>query len=72
MFRNLLEIHSKTNPKNLLLIPLVMDNNVLGVLEIASMEIFEEYQIDFIERLAQSLAIAIASYRITENIVEEV
>jgi len=70
-----IEVHTglgEANPKNLLLIPLVMDNNVLGVLEIASMELFEEYQIDFIERLAQSLAIAIASYRITENIVEEV
>ncbi|MCQ2253723.1 MAG: cache domain-containing protein [Bacteroidales bacterium] len=65
-----IEIHSglgQTNPKNLLLEPLIMDGNVLGVLEIASMNIFEEYQIDFIERLCQSLAIAIASSRITSE-----
>lgn len=63
-----IEIHTglgETNPKNLLLIPLIMDKEVLGVLEIASMEVFKEYEVDFIERLAQSLAIAIASYRIT-------
>jgi hypothetical protein len=70
-----IEVHTglgEAKPKNLLLIPLIMDNNVLGVLEIASMEVFEDYQVDFIERLAQSLAIAIASYRITTNITEEV
>ena len=37
----------------------------MGVLELASMEIIEDYKIDFIERLSQSLAIAIASYRIS-------
>ena len=65
---NYIEVHTglgQANPKNLLLVPLIMDNNVLGVLELASMEIIEDYKIDFIERLSQSLAIAIASYRIS-------
>lgn len=65
-----IEVHTglgETNPKNLILIPLIMDKEVLGVLELASMEILEDYKIEFIERLAQSLAIAIASYRITTN-----
>ncbi|MBQ9214389.1 MAG: cache domain-containing protein [Bacteroidales bacterium] len=69
-----IEVHTglgEAKPKNLLLVPLIMDNNVLGVLEIASMEIFEEYQVDFIERLSQSLAIAVASYRITANVSGE-
>ena len=48
-----------------------MDKEVLGVLELASMEILEDYKIEFIERLAQSLAIAIASYRITTNTSNE-
>lgn len=66
--KNYIDVHTglgETHPKNLLLIPLIMDARVLGVLEIASMEIFEEYKVEFIERLAQSLAIAIASYRVT-------
>ena len=66
-----IEVHSglgESNPKCLLLEPLIMDENVLGVLEIASMEIIEDYQIDFIEHVAQSLAIAIASYRITSEV----
>lgn len=65
-----IEVHTglgESNPKNLLLEPLIMDNNVLGVLEIASMNILEEYQVEFIERVCQSLAIAIASYRITNE-----
>lgn len=66
-----IEVHSglgESNPKCLLLEPLIMDENVLGVLEIASMEIIEDYQVDFIEHVAQSLAIAIASYRISSEV----
>jgi transcriptional regulator with GAF, ATPase, and Fis domain len=66
-----IEVHSglgESNPKNLLLEPLIMDNEVLGVLEIASMNILEDYQVDFVEHVAQSLAIAIASYRITSEV----
>ena len=66
-----IEVHTglgESNPKNLLLEPLIMDENVLGVLEIASMEIIEDYQVDFVEHVAQSLAIAIASYRITSEV----
>lgn len=65
-----IEIHTGlggSNPKNLLLVPLIMENSVLGVLEIASNNIFEEYQVEFIERVSQSLAIAIASSRISNN-----
>lgn len=68
-----IEVHTglgESNPKNLLLEPLIMDNNVLGVMEIASMNIFEDYQVDFVERVAQSLAIAIASYRISSEVVD--
>lgn len=70
-----IEVHTglgETNPKNLLLEPLIMDDEVLGVIEIASMNYIEEYQIDFIERLAQSLAIAIASYRIASDTNKDV
>ena len=66
-----IEVHSglgESNPKCLLLEPLIMDENVLGVLEIASMEVIEDYQVDFVEHVAQSLAIAIASYRITAEV----
>ncbi len=65
-----IELHTGlggANPKNLLLVPLIMENSVLGVLEIASNIIFQEYKIEFIERLSQSLAIAIASSRITSS-----
>ena len=66
-----IELHSglgDANPQNLLLVPLIMEEKVLGVLEIASTHIFQDYQVDFIERVSQSLAIAIASSRITSTV----
>ena len=65
-----IELHSglgDANPNNLLLVPLIMDEAVLGVLEIASTHIFQDYQVEFIERVSQSLAIAIASSRISSS-----
>ena len=45
-----------SNPKSLLLIPMKMEDEVLGVIEIASFNNFEDYQIDFIEQASLSIA----------------
>ncbi|MCQ2974269.1 MAG: cache domain-containing protein [Bacteroidales bacterium] len=69
-----IEIHSglgTSSPKNLLLLPLIMDEKVLGILELASTHVFEDYEIEFMERVAQSLAIAIASSRITSSVYSQ-
>jgi GAF domain-containing protein len=44
------------NPKSLLLIPLKVEEEVLGVIEIASFYSFKPYQIAFIEKVAESVA----------------
>ncbi|MDA3953273.1 MAG: GAF domain-containing protein [Bacteroidales bacterium] len=48
-----------SNPKSLLLIPLKMEEEVLGVIEIASFNTFDEHQIEFVEQASLSIASSI-------------
>jgi len=57
--QNYIEITSGlggSNPKSLLLIPMKIEEDVLGIIEIASFNDFEEYQIDFLEQASLSIA----------------
>lgn len=53
-----------SNPKNLVLVPLKVNDEVHGVMEIASFQLFQEFQIDFIEKVAESIASTISSAKI--------
>lgn len=54
-------------PNYLLLVPLVINENVLGVIELASFNEIPQYQIDFLQTLGENIASTISNVRITEQ-----
>jgi len=51
------------NPKCLLLIPLVYNNVIYGIIEIASFNVYRPFEIEFIERISESIAATISSVK---------
>ncbi|OFX82795.1 MAG: hypothetical protein A2W99_14115 [Bacteroidetes bacterium GWF2_33_16] len=63
-----------SNPTSLLLVPLLIENDMLGVIEIASFNKFEKHEIEFVEKVAQSIASTLKSVRInirTSQLLEQ-
>ena len=52
------------NPKNIFIIPLIIDNTVFGILELASFTILEPYKKKFIEKICENIASALNSVQI--------
>ncbi len=48
-------------PNCLIVVPLKIDDQINGIMELASFKVFEEYQINFILKLAESIASTITS-----------
>ena len=54
-------------PRSLLIVPLLNEKNIFGILEIASFNVFQPHEIEFIEKLAQNVASTFASVKININ-----
>jgi len=53
-----------SNPNSLLLVPLKIENDILGVIEMASFKKFEKHEIEFTESVAESIASTLKSVQI--------
>jgi methyl-accepting chemotaxis protein len=51
------------NPTSLLLIPLAYNDNIFGIIEIASFNKYQEFEVEFIERIGESIAATISSVK---------
>ncbi len=56
-----------STPNCLLILPIMQNDDVFGVLEIASFKELEAYQIEFIEKMSEGMAAAISTTKISEQ-----
>ncbi len=63
-----------SNPTSLLLVPMLIEKDMLGVIEIASFNDFKKHEIEFVEKVAESIASTLKSVRInirTSQLLEQ-
>jgi GAF domain-containing protein len=64
----------EATPKNVVIVPLKMKEEVNGVLELASFEIIEEHKIEFLEKMAENVASILHNRQVaqqTKKLLEE-
>jgi PAS domain S-box-containing protein len=63
-----------SNPGNILILPMKFNEEVVGVIEVAAIHKFKEYQIAFLEKVAENIGAAIANVKgnqETKRLLEE-
>ncbi len=54
-------------PKNVLIVPLKTNEEIFGLIELASFQAFKDYQIDFIEKLGENIASTISRVQVNDQ-----
>jgi len=57
----------EANPRHILIVPLKMNETVVGIVELASFKAFQKHEIDFVERIGESIAFTISSIRTADS-----
>ncbi len=70
---NYIKIHSglgKANPNNLIILPVLFENDVKAVIELASLDHFSETHLDFLSQLTESIGIVLNTIETTTRTEE--
>ncbi len=62
------------NPTSVLIVPLKVNDQIFGVVEIASFSVFQDFEMEFVQKIAESIASTISSVKInakTQTLLEE-
>ncbi|MGB3780220.1 MAG: GAF domain-containing protein [Tunicatimonas sp.] len=57
----------EANPTSILIVPLMVNEEVFGVVEMASFETYQPHEIEFMKKIAESIAATIATARINSK-----
>ncbi len=63
-----------SNPTSVLIVPLKVNDQIFGVVEIASFNLFKDFEIEFVQKIAESIASTISSVKVnarTQRLLEE-
>ena len=59
----------EANPRCILIVPLKFNEELLGVIELASFRILQPFEIDFVEQLAENIAATVSILKINQRTV---